>query len=275
MGADYPEARTMDRWYTARTFDSNTPSTARMYDYYLGGKDNFAVDREAAEKVLATAPEIRAVAIANRAFLGRVVRFLAGEGIRQFIDIGTGLPTRGNVHEAAQGAAPYARVVCVDHDPVVCVHARALLGNTGDVAVVEAAMEQPADILADPAVRQLVDFSKPVAVLFFSVLHFATDAAPIVAAFRDVMVPGSYMALSHGVTSQVPGGSDKASEVKQVYGTSNSPGGAFRTEAEILELFSGFELADPGLVPLADWRASAPAPDIGRTWLLGGVGRRV
>jgi len=258
-----------------RAFDAKTPSTARMYDYYLGGKDNFAVDRDAAEKVLATAPEIRPVAVENRAFLGRVVRFLAGEGIRQFIDVGTGLPTRGNVHEVAQAAAPGARVVCVDHDPVVCAHARALLEDTGNVAVVEAAMERPAEILGDPALRRLIDFSEPVAVLFFSVLHFATDAAPIVAAFREVMFPGSYMALSHGVPSQVPGGSGKASEVKQVYGTSNSPGGAFRTEAEILELFSGFELAEPGLVPVADWRGSAPAPAIGRTWLLGGAGRRV
>jgi S-adenosyl methyltransferase len=258
-----------------RSFDPKTPSTARMYDYYLGGKDNFVVDREAAEKVLATAPEIRQVAVENRAFLGRVVEYLAAEGIRQIIDVGTGLPTRGNVHEVAHAAAPRTRVVCVDHDPVVCTHARALLMNIGGVAVVEAAMERPADILADPALTQLIDFSEPVAVLFFSVLHFASDAAPIVAAFREVMVSGSYMAMSHGVTSHVPGGSGKASEVKQVYDTSNSPSGAFRTEAEILELFTGFELVDPGLVPLADWRAVTRAPDSGRTWLLGGVGRRV
>ncbi len=259
---------------TMRTFDPKTPGTARMYDYYLGGKDNFAVDREAAQKVLATAPEIRQVAVENRAFLGRVVRFLAGLGIRQFIDVGTGLPTRGNVHEVAHAAASGTRVVCVDHDPVVCTHARALLGNTGNVAVVEAAMERPEQILADPALREMVDFSEPVAVLFFSVLHFAADAAPIVAAFREVMVSGSYMAISHGVTSHVPGGGDSASEVKQVYDTSDSPGGAFRTEAEILELFSGFELVAPGLVPLAGWRGAAPAPAAHRAWLVGGVGRR-
>ena len=260
--------------HTERTFDPTTPSTARMYDYYLGGKDNFAADREAAEKVLATAPEIRQVAAENRAFLGRVVQYLANEGIRQFIDIGSGLPTRGNVHEVAQRAAPGSRVVCVDHDPVVCTHARALLGDTGDVAVVEASMERPEEVLGDSALRDLIDFSEPIATLFFSVLHFAIDAEPIVAAFRDMMAPGSYLALSHGVPSQVPGGTSSAAEVKQVYGGSNSPGGAFRTEAEILELFSGFELVKPGLVPVADWRSGTSAPAAGRTWLLGGVGRR-
>jgi SAM-dependent methyltransferase len=259
---------------TGQAFDLTMPSTARMYDYYLGGKDHFAVDREAAEKVLASAPEIREVAVENRAFLGRVVRFLAGEGIRQFIDIGSGLPTRGNVPEVAREVTPGARVVCVDHDAVVCTHARALLTGTGDVGVVEAAMENPGQILADPAVKRLIDFSEPVAVLFFSVLHFAIDAGPIVAAFRDAMGPGSHLALSHGVPDQVPGGSQSAAEVKQVYGRSNSPGGAFRTRAEILELFAGFELVEPGLVPIADWRSDTPAPAVGRTWLLGGVGRR-
>ena len=245
-----------------------------MYDYYLGGKDNFEADREAAEKVLATAPEIRQVAIENRAFLGRVVRYLAGAGIHQFIDIGSGLPTRGNVAEVAQAAAPGSRVVSVDHDPVVCAHARALLGSTHQVAVVEAPMERPAEILADPELTRLIDFSEPFAVLFFSVLHFADDAAAIVAAFRRVMPAGSYLALSHGVPSQVPGGSASGSEVKQVYGRSNSPGGAFRTEAEILGLFSGFDLVEPGLVPVADWRSEARATVDGRAWLVGGLGRR-
>jgi hypothetical protein len=245
-----------------------------MYDYYLGGKDNFEVDREAAEKVLATAPEIRQVAVENRAFLGRVVRYLADEGIRQFIDIGSGLPTRGNVAEVAQAAGPGSRVVCVDHDPVVCTHARALLGKASGVAVVEAPMERPARILADPNLTRLIDFSEPFAALFFSVLHFADDAAAIVAAFREVMPAGSYLALSHGVPSQVPGGSASGNEVKQIYSGSNSPGGAFRTEAEILDLFSGFELIEPGLVPVADWGSKAPATAEGRAWLIGGVGRR-
>jgi len=258
-----------------RAFDPLTPSTARMYDYYLGGNHNFAADREAAEKVLASAPEIRQVAIENRAFLGRVVRFLADAGIRQFIDIGTGLPTRGNVPEVAEAAAPGARVACVDHDPVVCAHARALLGDTDGVAVIQAAMERPGEIIGHPALTGLIDLAQPVAVLFFSVLHFADDAASIVAAFRAAMAPGSYLALSHGVASQVPGGSEPAGQVLRVYNTSNSPGGSFRTEAEILELFGGFELAEPGLVPVADWRGGISACEAGRTWLVGGVGRRV
>jgi hypothetical protein len=243
-----------------------------MYDYYLGGKDNFEVDRAAAEKVLAAAPEIRQVAVENRAFVGRVVRYLAGQGIRQFIDVGSGLPTRGGVAEVAQATAPGSRVVCVDHDPIVCVHARALLGKATEVAVVEAPMERPAEILARPELNRLIDFSQPFAALFFSVLHFADDAAAIVGAFRGVMPAGSYLALSHGVPSQVPGGSTSGNEVRQVYGRSNSPSGAFRTEAEILGLFSGFGLVEPGLVPVADWRSEA-ATAAGRTWLLGGVGR--
>jgi SAM-dependent methyltransferase len=245
-----------------------------MYDYYLHGKDNFEADREAAEKVLASAPEIRQVAIENRAFLGRVVRYLCDQGIRQFVDIGSGLPTRGNVHEVAQAAAPGSRVVCVDHDAVVCVHARALLKDTSNVAVVRAPMQRPVEILADPALARLIDFSEPFAALFFSVLHFADDAASIIAAFRDVMVPGGYLALSHGVPSQVPGGASSADAVKQVYSGSNSPGGAFRTETEILDLFSGFGLVEPGLVPVADWRSES-VQEAGRTWLIGGVGRRV
>jgi len=257
-----------------QAFDPTVPSTARMYDYYLGGKDNFAADREAAEKVLASAPEIRQVAVENRAFLGRVVRYLCDQGIRQFIDIGSGLPTLGNVHEVAQAAAPGSRVVCVDHDAVVCAHARALLHGANGVAVVQAPMERPEEVLANPSLAALIDFSEPFAALFFSVLHFADDAASIVAAFRAVMVPGGYLALSHGVPGQVPGGAATAGEVKQVYGKSNSPGGAFRTEAEILGLFSGFTLVQPGLVPVADWRGES-AEDAGRTWLLGGVGRRV
>ena len=259
-------------YVTFVAFDPTVPSTARMYDYYLGGKDNFEVDRDAAEQVLATAPEIRQVAVENRAFLGRVVRYLAGEGIRQFIDVGSGLPTRGNVADEAQAAAPGSRVVCVDHDPIVCVHARALLGNATEVAVVQAPMERPAEILANPELTRLIDFSEPIAALFFSVLHFADDAAAIVAAFRGVMPAGSYLALSHGVPSQVPGGSAQGSEVKQVYGRSSSPGGAFRTEAEILDLFRGFDLVEPGLVPVTDWRNQA-GNAAGRAWLLGGVGR--
>jgi len=207
-----------------RAFDAKTPSTARMYDYYLGGKDNFEVDREAAEQVLAAAPEIRQVAVENRAFLGRVVGYLAGEGIRQFIDVGSGLPTRGNVAEEAQAAAPGSRVVCVDHDPIVCVHARALLGNATEVAVVQAPMERPAEILAHPELTRLIDFSEPFAALFFSVLHFADDAATIVSAFRGTMPAGSYLALSHVTSDNIH--AETAREVSDLYEQTTAPGAA-------------------------------------------------
>jgi SAM-dependent methyltransferase len=241
---------------TERAFDPLTPSTARMYDYYLGGNHNFAADREAAEKVLATAPEIRLVAIENRAFLGRVVRFLAGAGIRQFIDIGTGLPTRGNVPEVAQAAAPGARVACVDHDPVVCAHARALVGDDGEVAVIEAAMEQPSVILGHPGLTGLIDFSEPVAVLFFSVLHFADDAASIVAAFRAAMAPGSYLALSHATSDSRPA---EAQAVERIYRATTTNIHA-RTRSEVLALLpGGLEPVEPGLVWGPLWRPSPEA----------------
>jgi SAM-dependent methyltransferase len=256
-----------------RAYDVTTPSTARMYDYYLGGKDNYPADRAAADKVLASAPEIRRVAMENRAFLGRAVRFLAAAGIQQFIDVGAGLPTRGNVHEVAQDACPTARVAYVDHDPVVCAHARALLSGTANVEVIEADMHDPQAVLGHEGLRTLIDPDQPVAVLFISVLHFTSDASRIVADFRHFMAPGSHLALSHGVPEEVPGGSGSAAKVKEVYDRSSSPTGAFRTREEIMDLFDGFDLAEPGLVPVSAWRPDRPADLDERVWLLAGAGR--
>lgn len=265
---------TAEAW-PLRAHDVSTPSTARMYDYYLGGKDNYASDREAAEQVLASAPEIRRVATENRAFLGRAVQFLAGPaGIRQFIDVGAGLPTRGNVHEVAQQACPEARIAYVDHDRVVCAHARALLSGTANVQVIEADMHDPRSILNHQGLRTLIDPDQPVAALFISVLHFTSDASRIVTEFRRFMAPGSYLALSHGVPEEVPGGSQSAAKVKEVYDRSTSPTGSFRTREEILGLFEGFDLAEPGLVPVPAWRPDHPADPDERVWLLAGVGRR-
>jgi SAM-dependent methyltransferase len=244
-----------------------------MYDYYLGGKDNYAADRAAAETVLANAPEMRRVAVENRAFLGRAVRFLADDGIRQFIDVGAGLPTRGNVHEVAQAACPQARIAYVDHDPIVCTHARAILSGTGNVEVIEADMHEPQALLEHEGLRALIDRDQPVAVLFVSVLHFTSEAARIVAEFRKFMAPGSYLVLSHGVPDEVPGGNESAARVKEVYDRSTSPTGSFRTRDEILDLFDGFELAEPGLVPVSAWRPDRPADLGARIWLLAGVGR--
>src|ERR1700691_5375807 len=174
--------------FAASEIDTSRPHPARMYNAYLDGKDNYPVDREAVRRILRSWPEVRLIARANRAFLQRAVRFLAGEaGIRQFIDIGTGIPSAGNVHEVAGRAAPDARVVYVDNDPIVHVHANALLTGTGSTDIVLADLRDPAGILADPRVRELIDFTRPVALLLVAILHFITDEeepAPIVAALR-------------------------------------------------------------------------------------------
>jgi hypothetical protein len=181
--------------------DTSRPHTARMYDFYLNGKDNYAADRNAAREVLRVAPEIRDTALANRAFLGRAVRYLVRDaGIRQIIDIGTGIPAAGNVHEVAQQAAPDVRVAYVDNDPIVHVHADALLTGTGITSIVLADLRDPEAILGHPQIRELIDFTDPVALLLIAILHFITDEegpAGIVATLRDALAPGSYLALSH------------------------------------------------------------------------------
>src|SRR6185503_17801486 len=173
-------------------FDPSTPNVARMYDYYLGGKDNFAADREAAEMALKVAPELRVGARELRAFLRRTVRFLVGAGIRQFVDIGCGLPTQGNVHEIAQVAAPDARVVYVDNDPVVTAHARALLEGNPLVAVVQADARDTDELVADQALTGLIDFTKPVGVLMVSLLHVISEdevATQIVERVKQAVAP--------------------------------------------------------------------------------------
>jgi hypothetical protein len=192
--------------------DVSRPHAARMYDYYLGGKNHFAADRKLADKVLASMPAARTAARENRAFMGRAVRFLAEEaGIRQFLDIGTGLPATGSVHEIAQAVAPAARVVYVDNDPLVLAHARALLSSSpeGKTAYVHADLRDPAAILANRAVRAVLDFDQPVAVMLVAVLHFILDEdqpARIVATLLDSLPPGSYLVASHGTTEHDPVG---------------------------------------------------------------------
>jgi hypothetical protein len=257
---------------------TNRPTPARMYDYYLGGKDNFAVDREAAEQVLSAAPEVRVLATENRAFLGRAVRFLAAEaGIRQFVDVGTGLPTQGNVHEIAQAVDPAARVVYIDNDPIVRVHAKALLPSDGTTAVVEADMRDPGPILQHPDLRNLIRFDEPVAVLFMSVLHFIADEHDpygIVAAFRDVTVPGSYLALSHITVPEQ--NADAAEAAAAVYKNRATSPAVLRSPKEVQALFDGYDLVDPGLVFLPQWRPDRPADarDAESVWMLSGVGRK-
>jgi SAM-dependent methyltransferase len=259
--------------------DPSRPNVARTYDYFLGGKDNFAADREAGDQILRQSPEVRSTLRANRAFLGRVVRFLAGEaGITQFIDLGTGLPTQENVHQVAQTASPAARVVYVDNDAVVLAHARALLGRDTNTTVTGADLRKPAEVLTDPGLLGLIDLAQPTAVLMIAVLHFVghdDDAPSIVAQYRDALAPGSYLAMSLGTTDGVDPA--KIADAQRVYRSSTAQL-TYRSRAQIEQLFDGFELVEPGLVRLPQWRPdsghTARAEQKGSRWMLGGVGRK-
>jgi hypothetical protein len=243
--------------------DTSKASISRVYDYYLGGKDNFAIDRQVAEMVLTIAPDAPAAGRANRAFLKRAVHHLAAEaGIRQFLDIGSGLPTRGNVHEIAQDAAPESRVVYVDNDPIVLVHGRALLAENGRTTVIEADIRQPESILAHPEVTKLIDFSEPVAILLFAILHHLNDHEEpevIAARLREEMAPGSYMAVSHfhNPGAERPEVAAQATSAEKMF-NEHLGTGRWRTRDEILSYFGDMEVLEPGLVPLAEWR---PEPD--------------
>lgn len=257
--------------------DAGVPNGARIYDYMLGGKDNYAADRAAAEAMIAANPGAPRTARANRAFLGRAVRFLAEEvGIRQFLDLGTGLPTQQNVHQVAQAVAPDARVVYVDYDPVVVVHGRALLATADAVDVVDGDLRRPDEILGHPDVGRLISFDQPLAVLLVAILHFISDEedpAGIVARLRDAMAPGSYLVVSH-TASESP--DEVMAAAQQGFRSAGAPLTP-RTRAEIQRFFAGFELVEPGLVEVAQWRPADPEPARpGKSpWvLLGGVGRK-
>jgi hypothetical protein len=250
-----------------------------MYDYYLGGKDNYAVDREAAQKMMARVPESVQMVAANRAFLVRAVRYLAAEvGIRQFLDIGSGLPTRQNVHEVAQAAAPDSRVVYVDHDPIAEVHGQALLAVDRNTDYIGGDLRQPEEILDDPRVRALIDFDQPVAVLVVAILHFVgdhEDPAGILRRLRERMAPGSYLVVSHILDDPRP------HEIGRILNSAGAPPWYPRTREHILPFFEGFELIGPGLALLPQWQppGTAPAeaePDSGQElrWQVAGVGRR-
>lgn len=253
--------------------DFGIPNPARMYDYYLGGKDNFAVDRQAAERVIAACPQTRALARENRYFLERAVRFLAGQGIRQFVDLGAGLPNSPNVHEVARAVCPDARVVYVDNDPVVTAHLQAECGGYDGLAVVAGDVRRPREILTDKRLTDLICFSEPVAFLCVAVLHFITEEEnprEIAAALRWRMAAGSYLVISHVATD----GADArvVSEVKDVYEETTAPA-VPRTESAIRELFTGLDLAEPGLTDVARWRSGTPG-GTGNVRIIGGVGRK-
>ena len=235
----------------SRGFDPDKPSAARVYDYLLGGKDNFAADRDAAAKLLEALPDAARVAQANRAFLAAAVRYVAARGIEQYIDIGAGLPTAPNVHQSARQAVPKARVAYVDNDPLVVTHARALLATDELVTVISGDVREHEAILSAPGLSALIDLAKPVCVLFVSILHFmpasAADAA--VAAFRERMAPGSYLVISagHGNDRSMP----VQDQVQAAYGSDTVLTG--RTAAEFATYFGDFEIMPPGIVPITEW----------------------
>ena len=263
--------------------DSERPSTARIYDYYLGGTDNYRVDRDAAERMIAAVPESTAAARSNRDFLIRAVRFLAAEaGIDQFLDIGSGLPTNLNVHEVAQSIIPEARVVYVDYDPSVRAYGDALLATGEKVRFAQQDLREPDEIFADPAVKSLIDFSKPVAILLVSILPFIYDAEDpegIMARLRAVLAPGSYLGISHVLDDP------RARAIAATQRQTGTRAGTPRSRARIAGFFDGFEMVEPGLTTASHWRPnldpdgpnhakSTEIDDAKLNWLLVGVGRK-
>ncbi|WP_425578116.1 SAM-dependent methyltransferase [Streptomyces albiaxialis] len=250
--------------------------SARMYDYLLGGRDNFAADREAAEAAVAAFPTLRTAARENRAFLGRAVRHVVEEtGIRQFLDIGSGLPTARNVHQVARRHAPDARVVYVDNDPLVLAHGQALLAADARTTVIQADIRDPRAILGHPGTRELIDFGEPVALLAVAVLHFVSDEEDprgLVARLREALVPGSVLVLSHATAEISP---ETALGVQAAYRAQGVPL-TLRDRAAFAELFEEFEIAEPGIQVVSDWRATVPEserPSHAEVSWYGGTGR--
>ncbi|MFI6500081.1 SAM-dependent methyltransferase [Nonomuraea typhae] len=254
--------------------DPSTPSVARMYDYYLGGKDNFASDREAAEKIWRLVPEVKQIARDNRDFLIRVIRTLVDNGVRQFVDIGTGLPTQQNVHEVALLRAPECRIAYVDNDPIVLTHARALLADNEQTIVVDADLLRPKSIIDHPDIRKHLDFGRPVAILLFAILHFVPDdaeALKIVNTLRAPLAPGSHLAVSHGYAGDLSDETIRAGQ--EVYSRASAGSVVPRTADVLAAYFDGLKVLAPGIVPVDAWRPEwdEVKPDFGKPGLLGGV----
>jgi O-methyltransferase involved in polyketide biosynthesis len=251
------------------------PHPARVYDYWLGGKDNYRADREAAEEAIKIFPKTVESARSCRAFLSRAVSYLTVEaGIRQFLDLGSGLPSAQNVHEVAQSIAPDSRVVYVDHDPVVMMHARALLRSSpeGATAYIQADLRRPEAILAKAA--ETLDFSQPVAVLLLAVLHFVTDAqdpAGIIAAVMDAVAPGSYLAIGHHTDDLYPELRAFAARMTEL--NPDIPA-TLRSKQQVRALFAGLDLVDPGVVQISRWRPESSAEANAAAALWGGVARK-
>jgi hypothetical protein len=253
-----------------------------VYDYFIGGKDNFAVDRMAAEQALTIIPDARQAGRACRAFLRRAVRYMATDaGIRQFLDIGSGLPTDTNVHQVAHDVDPAARTVYVDNDPMVLVHGRALLANNPGTRVIEADIRSPEEILEHQVVRDRLDFTEPIGLLLLSILHHVHDAEDpggIAATLRGALPSGSHLAIIHfwDPAEEHPHISAKVHEAERVFNETLGTG-RWRRRAEIEAYFGDFEMVDPGLVPVAEWRPDAEPPpekNVSYYTMLGGMARK-
>ncbi|MFE1247990.1 SAM-dependent methyltransferase [Streptomyces sp. NPDC058735] len=249
--------------WAPRSIDISVPSVSRMYDYYLGGSHNFEVDREAARRAMEFMPGLPKVMQANRAFMRRAVRWATDQGITQFLDIGSGIPTFGNVHEAAQSARPGARVVYVDHDPVAVAHSRAVLEGNADAAVVAADLRKPHEILASAEVERLIDLNRPVALLLVAILHFVEDEADphgAVAELGEALAPGSLLVLTHASYEGVPLPQERAGGAVDVYKDIRSPL-IMRSREEIARFFEGYDMVEPGLVAMPRWRPDTAPED--------------
>ena len=253
--------------------DTSVANVARIYDALLGGKDNYAVDRAAADAIVRRVPDARKAAHDNRRFLQRAVRFLAAEaGIRQFLDIGTGLPTKEPVHEIAHETIPDARVVYVDYDPVVVAHAKALLANNDNTVIaIRGDLRSPQGIINDPELRELINFDRPVAVLMIAIMHFIMEEEnpyALVNQFKSAMPSGSYLVVSHATSDNLSG--KEKEEVRAVYDDATSRV-APRSLAEIRQFFDGLTITEPGVVDISAWRSGSHAA---RTLFYGGIGRK-
>lgn len=254
--------------------DITTPNAARVYDYALGGFHNFQVDREFAEEAERAWPGIIQLAHANRSYLGRAVQWLVDHGVRQFLDIGSGIPTLGNVHEVAQATAPETRVMYVDIDPVAVAHSRHILAGNPHTGAISGDLRRPDDIFTHPEVLDLFDFSEPVALLLMAVLHFVADdddPGAIVRRFDEATVSGSYVALSHGIPTQIRAAAQD--DVRKLY--NRTPTAVhLRTPQQVAGLLTGWDLVEPGLVPITDWHPDPEDDEAPQPAVLAAVARK-
>jgi len=266
-----------ESWTPPKGIDPNRPSPARVYDCYLGGTHNFAADRAVAAQAIAVMPQLPEIMRANRAFLRRAVRMVARQGVDQFLDLGSGIPTEGTVHEVAREVRPDARVAYVDVDPVAVIHSRTILAGDPHSVVVQGNLLDAPTILTDPDVTGLLDLSRPVCLLMVAVLHFVPDSPVLFRAlehYRETLASGSYLVISHATAEGRPAQTAKVAELYTKVSQPLIP----RDRADLVELLDGWELVEPGLTQGADWRPEPddppPPSDLGAYATLAAVARK-